>query len=102
MPEDGIAAAVTDGPAGARVSVRVIPRAPQDRLDGVRDGRLVLRLTAPPVDDAANEAAVRFVAQIVRVPRARVRLVAGQRNRNKVMEIEGTRAEDVRARLSHG
>jgi uncharacterized protein (TIGR00251 family) len=91
--------AVTDGPAGARISVRVMPRAPHDGIGGVRDGRLVLRLTAPPVEGAANAAAVQVVAHALGVPRSAVRLVSGHSARNKVLEVGGLRAADVRARL---
>jgi uncharacterized protein YggU (UPF0235/DUF167 family) len=76
-----------------------MPRAPHDRIDGVRDGRLVLRLTAPPVEGAANAAAVQVVAKALGVPRSAVRLVSGQTARNKVLEVGGLRAADVRARL---
>ena len=47
----------------ASVDLRVIPRSPRDAVDGWRDGRLVVRVTAPPVDHAANEAVVAVLAR---------------------------------------
>ena len=50
-------------PGGIRLDLRVIPRAPHDAIAGERDGRLVVRVTAPPVDRAANDAVVELVAR---------------------------------------
>jgi uncharacterized protein (TIGR00251 family) len=57
-------------------------------LDGERDGRMVVRLAAPPVDDAANEALIAFLAAHFHVPRTHVRILSGQRSRNKRVEIQ--------------
>jgi uncharacterized protein (TIGR00251 family) len=100
MPDEAAGPEVTDVPAGARMSVRVMPRAPRDGIEGVRHGRLVVRLTAPPVEGAANDAALRIIAKALGVPRSAVRLVTGETARNKVLEVAGLRAADVRARLA--
>ena len=91
---------VTDVPAGVRIPVRVMARASRDGIDGVRDGRLIVRLTAPPVEGAANVAAARLIAKTLGVSVSSVRLVAGHTARNKVLEVGGLRAADVRARLA--
>jgi uncharacterized protein YggU (UPF0235/DUF167 family) len=54
---------VVDAPTGVRLHLRVIPRASRTELAGIRDGRLVLRVTAPPVDRAANDAAIDAIAR---------------------------------------
>lgn len=72
---------------GTRFDVRVMPRASRTCIDGVRDGRLLVRVTAPPVDRAANEAAVLVLAKALDVPPAVVRISAGQTQRNKTVEI---------------
>lgn len=95
---DGIARAT---PGGVRIDLRVMPRAPRNVLAGVRDGRLVVRVTAPPVDDAANRAVVQLLADTLDVPRASIRLIAGAAARNKTVEISGVRLEDVQRRLGH-
>jgi len=70
------------------IAVRVIPRARRDAVGGERDGRLLVRTTAPPIDDAANEAVCRLVAAHLGVPRRRVTLLSGHRSRDKVLRVE--------------
>jgi uncharacterized protein (TIGR00251 family) len=84
---------------GVRIDIRVMPRAPRTAIEGVRDGRLIVRVTAPPVDDAANDAVVAAVASALDVPRRAIRIVSGGSSRNKTLEIAGVDAEAVRARL---
>jgi uncharacterized protein (TIGR00251 family) len=84
---------------GVRIDLRVIPRSPRTAVDGVRDGRLVLRVTAPPVDHAANEAVVAAIAEVLDVPKRAVRLVSGATSRNKSVEVEGVAADTAAARL---
>jgi uncharacterized protein len=85
---------------GVRVDVRVMPRAPRDRIEAVRNGRLVVRVTAPPVDGAANDAVVALFAATLRVPRARIQVVAGATTRNKVVAIAGLDVATLDAILS--
>lgn len=82
------------------IDVRVIPRARRTESSGERDGAFVIRLAAPPVDGAANDALVEFLADALNVPRRAVRIVSGERGRRKRVEIDGLTAADVRARLS--
>jgi len=86
-------------PAGVRLQLRVIPRASKTMMNGVRDGRLLLRVTAPPVDGAANAAVVAALAQILDIPRNAVRVVEGETSRNKSVEIAGVSDALVRQRL---
>jgi uncharacterized protein (TIGR00251 family) len=72
-----------------RIEVRLQPRAPRDEIIGRRGGRLVVRVTAPPIDDRANVALCRLIAKREGVARSRVRVVAGMRSRDKVVEISG-------------
>ncbi len=83
----------------ARLAVRLTPHGGADRVDGVRDGVLLVRVAAAPVDGAANEALLRLLAGELRVPRAALRLVAGATGRRKVVGIasEGA-AESIRVR----
>ena len=59
-----------------------------------------MRLAAPPVHGAANEALVAFIAGLLDRPKRDVEIVAGQKSREKRVRIAGARAEDVRVRLS--
>ena len=85
--------------AGARIDLRVIPRAPQDAIDGEREGRVVVRVTAPPVDRAANDAVIALLAARLHLPRRAVRIVTGDASRNKTVQIDGLDAATVRAML---
>ena len=84
---------------GARFDLRVMPRASRSGIDGVRDGRLVVRVTAPPVDGAANDAVVKTLAAALEVPRSAVQIVSGSTGRNKTVEVLGAGAAEVGRRL---
>jgi hypothetical protein len=96
----GLPPFVSDRPGGCSVRVRVIPRAPRTALGGQRDGALVVRLCAPPVDGEANDALVAFLAMTLDRPRRDVRLVAGERSREKRLEVAGLDAATAARRLS--
>jgi uncharacterized protein len=89
------------GNAPVRIEVRVTPRADRDEVTGMRDGALRVRVTAPPVDEAANKAVVKLLAKRAGVARGRVRIVRGGRGRNKLVEIDRA-GPDVLARLGAG
>ena len=72
----------------ARLDVRVIPRAPRTLVDGTRGGAILVRLAAPPVDGAANEALIAFLAAELGVGKRHVRIVSGFGSRNKVIEVD--------------
>lgn len=93
-----MALAVTDRGGGAvRFTVRVQPRASRSAVDGLHGDALKVRVTAPPVEGAANEAVVAVLAAALGVPRRMVRIVAGDAARTKVVEVDGVTAEAVRA-----
>jgi len=77
-------------------SVRVQPRASRDAVGGEWQGSLKVRLTAPPVDDRANEACRRLLAEHLNIPVSAVRILSGERSRTKRMEVRGVTAEAVR------
>ena len=85
MTLDGVA--VRKSPEGVRFEVRVQPRASRSAVVGVREGRLVVHVTAPPVDAAANNAVIELLARELRVPKRAIRIVGGQRHRNKTIEV---------------
>ncbi len=87
--------------AGAEIDVRVIPRSPRTGLDGERDGAVLVRVAAPPVDDEANEELRRYLAGLFGVPRGAVRVVSGRHGRKKRVALDGVSAESARA-VIHG
>ena len=78
----------------ARFTVKVHPRARRSAVAGRLGEAWKLDLTAAPVEGKANEECVRFLAELVGVPRARVRVVTGLTSRTKVVEIEGVTEEE--------
>src|SRR6266542_3080333 len=72
-----------------RLSVRVQPRASRNEIAGMHGTALRIRLTAPPVDGAANDALISYLAGILGVARRSIRIVSGQSSRNKTLEIDG-------------
>jgi uncharacterized protein len=83
----------------ARVTVKVRPRAKRSAITGRFGEAYKLDLAAPPVDGKANEECIRLVAELADVTRARVRIVAGETARRKVVEVEGVGQAELEARL---
>lgn len=79
--------------------VRLTPRAARPKVDLLEDGSLAVRVSAPPVDGQANAALVKAVAKALGLAPSRVRLVRGERSREKTLRIEGLEAGEIRARL---
>jgi uncharacterized protein len=86
------------GERGVRFGVRLTPRGGQDRVDGVADGILRVRVSAPPVDGAANEALLRLVASELGVARSAVRLTGGATARTKTIEVDAAAGALVEVR----
>jgi uncharacterized protein (TIGR00251 family) len=87
-------------PGGVELDIRVIPRAKKTELSGERDGALLVRVAAPPVEDAANEALVRFLSGLLERPKRDVRIVGGEKSRRKRVAVAGIDAAGVRARVT--
>jgi len=83
----------------ARITVKVHPRAKRTRVAGQLGEAWKLDLAAPPVDGKANEACIRFFADLAAVPQSRVRIVLGLTGRTKVIEIDGVPQDVLEARL---
>ena len=79
------------------VEVRVQPRAKRNALLPASEGRWKLYLTAPAVEGQANQALVEFFAKRLGIARSRVRLLSGERSRQKVVALEGISAEQFLA-----
>lgn len=86
----------------ARISVRVIPRAKNDQVAEPRGDAAAIRLQAPPVEGAANKALAKFLAKALRVRRSDIRIVSGERSRDKVIEIEGIEQQEAERLLGLG
>jgi len=85
-------------PDGILIDIRVVPRAGRSGIAGTRDGTLLVRLNAAPVDGAANAELVEVIADIMGVPKRAVTLVSGERSRRKRVRVAGVSEEDARRR----
>jgi uncharacterized protein (TIGR00251 family) len=88
-----------DTPQGASLRVRVAPRSAHEVIAGVREGALLVRLTAPPVEGAANAALLRLLAKALGVPPSSIALARGARGRDKLVHIAGLRASEIACKL---
>jgi hypothetical protein len=83
----------------ADVTIRLQPRAHRDEIVGERDGKVVVRVTAPPVDGKANDALCRLIAKAAGVAPSRVAVVRGQTAREKVVRVDGIDSVALRSAL---
>ncbi len=86
-------------PDGVLLSVKLQPRASTNEICEALGNELRIKVTAPPVDAAANEALIKLLAQRLNCPRNRVDLVRGHTSRHKTVKLHGLAAEDVLTRL---
>ena len=90
---------VTPTPEGVEISVHVIPRAGRTGVAGVRDGALLVRLAAPPVEGAANAELVALLSTLLRVPKRAVTIASGERGRLKRVRVHGISVDEVTSRI---
>jgi hypothetical protein len=83
-------------PGGCTFEIRVIPRASQTKIVGVIEGAFKVRIAAPPVEGAANDAVVAFFAKLFKTAKSNVSIVAGERSKKKRVAVRGLTEKDVR------
>lgn len=83
----------------AEIHVRLQPRARRNELVGERDGVLVVRVAAPPVDGKANDALCKLLAKRTGTARGQVAIVRGAGTRDKLVRVEGVDADELRRSL---
>jgi uncharacterized protein (TIGR00251 family) len=81
------------------LEVRVIPRAGRSGFAGLRDGALLVRLAAAPVDGAANDELIALLARTLKIPRRDIIIISGERSRSKRIRIAGVERDQAFARL---
>jgi uncharacterized protein (TIGR00251 family) len=85
---------------GLTFAVRVVPRASTSAVGGEYNGALRVRISAPPVDGAANQELTRVLARSFRVPQNAVEIISGSNSKNKIVRLQGadaTRLEQLTA-----
>jgi uncharacterized protein (TIGR00251 family) len=83
----------------ALLEVRVVPRAGKSGVAGMREGALLVRLAAAPVDGAANAELIAVLAAALHLPKRSIAIVSGDRSRSKRVRVEGMAAAAVLATL---
>jgi uncharacterized protein (TIGR00251 family) len=89
------------GPEGVCLSLKVQPRASKNEIGGVTNGELKIKVTAPPVDAAANEALLRLLAECLDCPRGALQLIRGRTSRHKQVLVRGMSVKTVLQKLRH-
>ena len=85
---------------GVVFKISIQPRASRSGLAGIHDRALRLRLTAPPVEGAANAACIAFLSDLFQVSKSRIEIVRGRRSRQKWIQIDGMTREMLLKRLN--
>jgi uncharacterized protein (TIGR00251 family) len=110
LPGDGAPRPITPGenppgfltiqPDGVSLAIKVQPRAPANEIGAPLGDELRVKVTAPPVDAAANEALLRLLAETLDCPRGRVELIRGHTSRHKIVKVYGVPVAVVLAKLA--
>ncbi|NOY52453.1 MAG: YggU family protein [Deltaproteobacteria bacterium] len=84
-----------EDPEGMTLRVRIQPGASRDQVVGVAEAVLRLRITAPPVEGAANRQCIKFLAKKLRIAKSKITLLKGEHSRVKVLRINGISSDDL-------
>jgi uncharacterized protein (TIGR00251 family) len=87
---------------GTLLAVKLQPRASKNEIGAPLGDELKIKVTAPPVDAAANEALVKFLAEKLDCSRGRVELIRGHTSRHKTIKLHGFKPEDILQKISGG
>lgn len=86
---------------GLVLSILVKPNASVNKVEGVHDGQLKIRLNAPPVEGAANEMCRKFLGKLLGVPKTGIEIIAGQQSRQKRLQlyVDSSKAAEIAVML---
>ena len=90
----------TETVTGVQFTVHVQPRASRNEICGIQGNELKLRLTAPPVDDAANRLCIEFLAGELKLAKSRVTILSGAKSRHKTVKVSGINGETLLSLLN--
>lgn len=91
---------LTESKNGVLVPVRVKPRARSNSIEGVRDGAILLCVTAAPSDGEANHAVIKTLAKELNLARSSLELVRGHKSREKTVAVIGVSRDELQTRLA--
>jgi hypothetical protein len=84
---------------GTILTLRVVPRASRNKVDGLLGDALKIRLQAPPVEGKANKALTRFLSKSLKIPASHIQVISGETSRNKRVLLCGVAPEKVKTIL---
>ena len=85
----------TESPEGVILKIHVQPRASRNEICGIHGDELKLRLTAPPVEEAANKLCMEFLAKLLQVAKSRVTITSGLKSRHKAIKVTGINGDTL-------
>ncbi len=89
-----------DGKVGSALAVRITPRASRNKIvEVLGDGTIKIHIAAPPVDGEANEELIKFLAEVLNIPKSRLEIVAGQTGRDKLISVLDMDADTAHKRI---
>ncbi len=91
---------LTVQPDGVTLAIKLQPRASKNQIGEPLGAELRIKVTAPPVDAAANEALIRLLADTLDCPRSKVELIYGHTSRHKTVKVFGLSAVEVMANIN--
>jgi uncharacterized protein (TIGR00251 family) len=91
---------IRDAPDGSVVDIKVIPRAGSTTLAGTRDGAVLIRLAAAPVDGAANAELIALLSRVLAIPKRHIAIISGEKTRSKRVKVLGVSAAMFRERFN--
>lgn len=86
-------------PIGLEIRLHVQPRAKRCEISGSYNGALKIKVTAPPVDDAANRAIIGYLADRLGVSKSKLAILSGAHSRDKVLQVKGITPGEFQKRL---
>jgi uncharacterized protein len=89
-----------NGLTGSAITVRVSPRSSRNEITEIlEDGTIKIRLTAAPVDGAANTALIKLLADVLEIAPSQIEIVAGQSGKDKLITITGLESDLVQQKI---
>lgn len=91
---------ISETAAGLRIRLHVTPRAKQCKVSGTHNGALKVKVTAPPVDDAANRALIEYFSSLLHIPKSCLTIAAGLKSRDKILQIKDLSLQAFNAKIA--
>ncbi len=86
---------IQQGADGIIIRVKVVPRSSKTTIEGIYQGALKIRLTSPPVENAANRDLIALLSRKLRIPKSAVQIISGAKSREKKLALAGVEKPDI-------